>query len=395
MTAYKNTSKSIIKSTFKSTFKSFTAKLFISAGMIMATALLLTRCGSGTPEKKEVIRPVRTQTVTVTGGERERTFSGTVKSGQEAKISFKVAGTINQIHVKVGDRVKAGKLIAQLDKKDYRVEVQRAEASLDQARAQTLNARSAYERVRGLYENRNASKSELDSARAGYESSTASLRSLEKQLEMARLKLGYTQLYAPVNGSIARVSAEVNENVGAGTPVVVLTSGQKLEVQVAIPEMLIAGIREGDKAVVSAGALKGKTFDAVIKEVAVSSTGIGSTFPVTVQIQENAPGLRSGMTAEVTLHFKSAGKKTQKVIIVPTFAVGEDRQGRFVYTVKRLDDTYAAIERKPVKTGDITTGGIEILDGLTEGDQVVTAGISKITPGQKVKAPSGEREKQK
>jgi RND family efflux transporter MFP subunit len=246
-----------------------------------------------------------------------------------------------------------------------------------------------------LYENRNNAKSDLDAARAAYESGMASLRSIEKQLEMARLKLGYTQLYAPVDGSIARVIAEVNENVGAGTPVVVLTSGKKLEVQVAIPEMLIAGIREGDKAEVTAGALQGKIFDAVIKEVGVASTGIGSTFPVSVQIQEEAPGLRSGMTADVTLYFKSTGKKDRIIIIVPTFAVGEDREGRFVFTVNPLDKYYGTIERKTVKIGDITTGGIEILEGLNEGEKVVTAGISKITPGQKVKLPAKDREKQR
>ncbi len=363
--------------------KRFTATtaLFI----LVVFAAFFYHCGSGPEQAGEIIRPVRTHTVYAAGGERSRVFSGTIKAGQEARLSFKVPGTISRLHVKVGDSVKKGSLIAQLAPEDYSLRVQQAEAGLDQAKAQVLNARSAYERVRGLYENRNASKSDLDAARAAYESGNATLRSFEKQLEMARLQHSYTRLYAPVQGSIAGINAEVNENVGAGTPVVLLTGGKKLEVRVAIPESLITGIREGEQVSIAADALPGKALTGTIKEVGVASTSTGSTFPVTVQLDETPKDLRSGMSAEVTFRFKSAGKS--KSIMVPAFAVCEDRGGRFVYTVKPLDAATGTIERKAVKSGDITGDGIEILSGLAEGDMVVTAGVSRIKPGQKVKLP--------
>ncbi|MCP4221347.1 MAG: efflux RND transporter periplasmic adaptor subunit [bacterium] len=358
--------------------------LLLKIGILLIILSLLTfSCGDKKTEKKEIIRPVRTQTVYAAGAERMRTFSGTIKSGQEARLSFKVSGTIRSIHIKVGDKVKAGKLLAEMDRKDYQLQVQQAEAGLDQGRAQALNAASAYERVRGLYENRNASKSSLDSARAGYESATASVRSMEKRLELAKLQLSYTRLYAPVDGSIAGLNTEVNENVGAGAPVILLTGGKKLEVNVSIPEILISSVKEGEKVTIKVDALKDKPLTGIIKEVGVSTTNVGAAFPVTVQIAEKEAQLRSGMSAEVTFNFKSDSKK--KVILLPPFAVGEDRDGRYVFTVKKQGEGQGIIERKKVETGDITAGGLEILGGLTDGDIVVTAGLSRIKKGQKVK----------
>ena len=81
--------------------------------------------------------------------------------------------------------------------------------------------------------------------------------------------------------------------------------------------------------------------------------------------------------------------------MVPTVAVAEDRSGRFVFTVKPLDDTFGTIQRKDVEIGEITSGGLEILSGLSDGDVVVTAGISRIKPGQKVKLPAQAKPVQK
>ncbi|MCP4155098.1 MAG: efflux RND transporter periplasmic adaptor subunit [bacterium] len=359
-------------------------KLFIiKLGIVVILSVLFYNCGSKAEQKKEILRPVRTQTVYAAGSKRERTFSGTIKSGQEAKLSFKVSGTIRKIHVKVGDKVKAGKLLTEMDRNTYSLQVQDAEAGLDQARAQVLNAKSNYERVRGLYENRNASKSNLDAARAAFESGTAQVRSIEKKLELAKLQLSYTRLYAPVEGAIAGVNGEVNENVSAGMPLIMLTGGKKLEVGISIPEILITRVNQGGNVSVKVDALPGKLFNGIIKEVGVASTSMGATFPVTVQIEGQSAELRSGMSAEVTFDFKAeAGKKS---FLVPAFAVGEDRDGRYVFTVKKIDETSGTIQRKKVTTGDITTEGLEVLSGLSDGDIVVTAGVSRIKPGQKVK----------
>lgn len=352
---------------------------------LLLLTLILSVSGCAKEEKKAepIIRPVRYAKVFITGGSRIRTFSGTAQAGTESNLSFKVAGTVTKVAVQVGDKVKKGNLLAEIDPKDYRLQVQEAEASLQQAQAGLRNAKTSYERVQYLYENRNAAKQDLDGARANYESADAQVRSIEKRLQLAKLQVQYCRLVAPSAGSIARVEVEVNENVGAGQPVFTMTSGSKPEVRVSVPEVLISQIKNGSNATVTFDALAGKEFSAVVSEVGVSSTSFATTFPVTVQLKKATSEIRPGMAAEVGFRFETAG--TQERLIVPAVAVGEDREGRFVFIVEPAKEGFATTRRAAVKIGDLTTEGLEILEGLQEGDLVVTAGVSKIVDGQKVR----------
>ncbi len=401
-------------------FKLFCVTVFI--------ATLFVGCGKDEEVAEEVIRPVRYEQVFASGGDRVRTFSGQARASVESKLSFKVAGTVQKVQVNVGDKVKAGQVIAVLDPEDYKLQVQSAEASLTQAQAGERNANANYQRVRLLYENQNASKSDLDGARANHESNKALVSASEKQLELARLQFGYTKLIAPVNGDVATVEVEVNENVSAGIPIVLITAGSKLEVEVAVPEVLIVQVSEGAIVTVTFDAIPDRDFSARVTEVGISSTGVATTFPVTVLLDAKDEAVRAGMAAEVAFNFESSNKKEH--VIIPPVAVSEDRQGRliyitdsesvskkekvligqlsdegyeifsqlyngeiitengkdhFVYVVKSGGEGMGTIHRKNVEIGELTASGIEVLEGLEDGDLVVTAGVSRIQDGQKVK----------
>jgi len=337
-------------------------------------------------EAEPVIRPVRYQVAYSTGGNRVRSFSGTARAGVESRISFKVPGTIRRVDVEVGDAVRAGQLIAQLDDEDYRLQVQRADAGLSQARAQARNAEADYARARQLYENSNLSLSELDAARATSESAASSVNAYERELELSRLQLSYTRLSAPVAGAVASVNVEVNENVRTGQVVVLLTSGSYLEVMVGVPGVLITGIAEGAGVSIAFDALPDRTFPGIVTEVGVAATGPGMTFPVTVRLAESSSDIRPGMAVEVGFLFESA---TQRVVyVLPSAAVGEDREGRFVFIVQPTEGGLGIVERRPVSVGELTAEGLEVLEGLSDGDRVVTAGWSKIEAGLHVRLPS-------
>jgi RND family efflux transporter MFP subunit len=279
--------------------------------------------------------------------------------------------------------VRRGQLIAELDPQDYRLQLQEAEAALEQSAAQARNASANYERVRDLYENRTASKSDLDAARAASESAEAAVRSIEKRLELANLQVEYTRLTAPDAGSIAAVNVEVNENVGAGTPVVVLTSGERPEVKVTIPEVMIAQVKTGSEAVVSFDAIPDRNFNATVTEVGVASTAFETTFPVIVRFNEASSEVRPGMAAEVSFRFETTDARER--IIVPAVSVAEDQQGRFVFLVEPADEGLGVVRRKQVTIGELTSEGLEILEGVQDGDLVVTAGVTRLVDGQKVK----------
>lgn len=370
-------------------WKILRAELMFLTQLTAILGLGTASCHDEKPRQPErVIRPVRTIKVFSTGGDRVHTFSGVTQAGMESRLSFKVSGTVKSLPVKVGQKVRKGQLIAELDAKDLRLQVQQAQAGHAQARAQLVNARAAYERTRRLYETQNASKSDLDAARAAFSSAKASVASAAKQIELARSQLGYTRLRSPAEGTISMVAVEVNENVSPGRAVVALTAKEALpEVKVTVPEVYIAMIKPKDKVSVRIEALKDRELEAEVTEVGVASEAVGSAYPVVVSIQRPASGIRPGMAAEVG--FRLGGKGGKEGFVVPPVAVGQDRKGRYVFVAQQTKPGLGVVRRRSVEIGELSSRGLEVKSGLKDGDLLVTAGVSQIRDGLEVKLTGG------
>jgi RND family efflux transporter MFP subunit len=280
---------------------------------------------------------VRVVEVYATAGGRARSFSGVARAGIESTLSFRVPGTIDELPVRLGDRVRARQLIARLDPVDYELQVKETEAALSQARAEARNADAGLRRVRGLYESDNAFRADLDAAVANAASANAQVEWVSKHLELALRQVDYTRLQAPVAGAIAELRVEVNENVGRGQAVAVLSSDGAPEVELAVPEGVITQIAEGDTVSVRFDALAGRTFEGVVTEVGVSATILATTFPVSVRLPDADRDVRPGMAADVTFVF-DADDATER-FFVPPEAVGEDREGRFVFVAQPTQDS--------------------------------------------------------
>jgi len=349
--------------------------------ILLAVVALSTSCEEP-PPAETVLRPVRYQEASASREARLRTFAGVARSAIESKLSFRVSGTAERVHVVVGQSVRKGELLAQLDTTDYELRVQEALAGLAQAEAAARNAEADYDRVRGLYENNNASRRELDGARANSESSLAQVAAAEQRLEQARQQLLYCSLRASVDGTLALVDLEVNENVQAGQQVFLLTGGDEIEVEVALPEALIADIELGQEVEVRFDALRGRTFAATVSEAGVASVGTATTFPVTATLSEGDPRIRSGMAAEVDFRFATTAAGGR--ILVEAVAVGEDREGRYVFVMTADGEGEAVVRRTPVTVGELTADGLEVLSGVDEGDLVVTAGVRRLADGERV-----------
>lgn len=351
----------------------------------IVTGWLLAPACASQPPAEPLVRPVRYVAVEATADRRTQTFAGVAQARAESSLSFRVAGTIAHVSVVIGDHVRVGAPIARLDPEAYELRVMEAEAALRQANALARNAAANLRRTRALYENDNASATDMGAAVAAADSTAAQVDAAGQRLELAQLQARRTQLVAPMDGAIADVLVATNEHVTAGQPVVVLTSGSSPEVEFAVPEGLIRQIHRTSPVSVLFGALPGTRFTGTVTEVGVAALDAGTMFPVIASVDAGAP-VRPGMAAQVAVQFgdgEAAGR-----FVVPPQAVGEDLDGRFVFVAEPAGDELAGLavaRRRAVTIGRFASGGLEILEGLSAGAHVVSAGVSRIADGDLVR----------
>lgn len=350
----------------------------------IVVAAFLVGCGSKKETPKEVIRPVMYQKVVPGGAVQKRSFTGTAVSGTETSLSFRVSGNIQSLRVNVGQEVFKNTLIATLDDADLELQYEQADAAVKNADAQEEQAKSNFERVRTLYENGNLSLSDYESAKATYESARANESSAKKARKLARAQLEYAKLYSPVNGKVATVDAEVNENVSAGQQIVLISSESDLKVNLGLPESFISTVNVQDKVEVTFSALADQSYVGIISEVSFSISSQTSTYPVVVKLEGDTRSIRPGMAASATFNINTESISNPDLLLVPSQAVGEDETGNFVFALESADDHYLAT-RRSVTVGQLTSGGFEILDGLKEGELVATAGLQTILDSMKVR----------
>jgi RND family efflux transporter MFP subunit len=346
---------------------------------LVATAV---GCEQAPLEEPEVVRPVRYMQVVAQGASEARTYSGAARAELETDLSFRVGGTLIQRPVDVGDEVNQGDLVAALDSTDFQVRLDEARAGLARAEAEQRNAEANYDRTRDLYESQNASRTQLDSARALAESAEAQYRAAAQQVEAARLQLSYSRLTAPQACTVAETFVEINQNVSPGQPVAQLNCGGCAEVVVSVSDTDISRVERDMQVTASVTALPGSAIPGIVREVGVATGARSTTYPVTIALTETCEGVRSGMAVDVRFEFPTSNEGDNPV--VPYVAVGEDRDGHFVFVIESDANGVLRAVRRPVEVGIATADGIVILGGLEPGELIATAGVRRLTSGQEV-----------
>lgn len=368
---------------------------YTKIGFLLYFVFFMACSGKKVEKTESIVRPVRFGKVIKSGSAASQTFSGTAQSNKEAKISFKVAGTINSLRVKVGDRIRIGQVIAQLDAIDYSIQYEQAVAQFKSAETQIKSAesqltatKSTYQRVEKLYENNSVPLSEYEQAKTSYEAAQsqheaaiAQVAASKKQVESSKNQVNYAQLAAPFSGVITAIMVEENELVNSGTPIAILSAEDKPEINVGIPEVFISKIRKGQQVGINFSILPNQNFTGTISEVGFSA-GDASTYPVIIQIDNPSETIRPGMAA--TVHFQFGETQNgQQYLIAPVKSVGEGPNGNFVFKLEKNGDLHTA-KKQIVQIGDLMASGFEIKEGLQEGDLVATAGLKALLDGMQV-----------
>ena len=300
--------------------------------LIVAVGLLLNSCAPDEDEAPIVLRPVVYEVVDYTGAEQIRTFSGTAETDKIIDLSFRTGGILTQLNMRVGQVVRRGALLAELDNVQARLNLEQAVAAMNSAESQMNTAKLSFERVSSLYEKGSASLSDFENAKNSYRTAEAGFESSQRTVDIQREQVSYAYLYAPENGTIASVNVELDENIGVGRTIAVLNVGSSLEIALGLPESVINRVQNEMPAQITFSAMPGESFEGRVSEVSPSLNPNTTTYPVRVSISNPTSDIRSGMTANVRFDFGN-GAESEGRLYVPAKAVGKDKDGNFVFVI--------------------------------------------------------------
>lgn len=336
-------------------------------------AFLLGSCSQKEQEVKEIIRPVKlvkAEALNII----EKSYTGTVSPDQFSDLAFRVSGPIIAMNVLEGQNVKKGDVVAEIDPTDSRLEYEAKKAAYQ-------NALSQKERAEKLLTKNAISIQE-------YEMTQASYTNAKSAFEYAELNLRDTKLRAPFDGFIQKKYVENYQRVQAGQAIVCLINPSKLQVQFTIPETNISYFSDPHTIYVEFDTYKGKLFKAEVKEY-VQASPDGSGVPVFLRITDpdfdlNKYKISVGFSCKVIVNVENESIK--EGIKVPLSAIVYDNVKNektvFVYNKDKqiveqrtITDKGAIVERDEVV----------VIGDLKAGDDIVSAGATRLVDGQKVK----------
>lgn len=334
----------------------------------------------GKPETKQeatLERPVQVRKVTLAPVKAPKILVGTVRARVELDQGFRVSGKIAERKVQVGDRIKAGSVLATLDATDFRLQRESAEAELAAALASEKQAQAELQRVVDLRKQGWSTEQALDRQRATAEEAQGRRKRAERQVEIGRNAQSYAVLVAEADGIITALLAEAGQVVAAGQPVFRLARDGEREAQVSIPEHYLEEARTG-AAQASLWSAPGALHPAHLRELSPNADAATRTFAARFSLPDLAADAPLGMTVTLNL----SAKQALEAVRVPLSAILDEGAGAEVYVV---DLATNQLKRQPVSIMAYEAREALVGAGLNDNDLVVTLGVHKLRTGQKVR----------
>lgn len=292
-----------------------------------------------------------------------------IKTRQNVLLYPEFAGRLVQIHVKEGQNVKKGTLLAVID--DAGIQDQ-----LDQVKLQLELAKTTYERTKRLWEQKIGSEMMFLEAQTRY-------KSAKKQVSQIRQQLAKTKVYAPFNGIVDEIPARVGSNLApAMTPIMRIVNLKSMYAESDVPENYLSNIKKGSKAMVTIPVLN-QTQTTEIHQIGNFITPSNRTFRVEAPL-ENPDGL---IKPNLNARLNMIDYVNPEAIIIPLRIVRENANGEsfvFILTQPEENNSYTT-EQRIIKLGKSKDEMIEVISGLSPGELVVDEGVSLLVDNQKIK----------
>ena len=334
---------------------------------LMVTALVFTTaCNNGNEENQndedeKLVIPVEVSNVSRGNISAYYANTATLEAEQEATIVSKVRGIVREIYVEEGEEVKAGQVIAKIEDDQYRIEAARAKATLDRLK-------NDFDRNKELYEKNLIAAEAYQNSQYEYESQKAAY-------ELAQLNLEHTSIKSPIGGVISERFVKVGNMIGTDQQVYRVTDFNPLQAILHVPEHEMAKIRKDQRAELRVDALPNQTFAGHVERISPVVDASTGTFKVTVYVDETKGMLRPGMFGRVKIVYDTR----ENTRMIPKSAVMSEDLAQSVYVIR---DSLAF--KKAIKTGYTNGVNVEVIEGLEDGEMVVTIGQGSLQDSTKV-----------
>jgi multidrug efflux system membrane fusion protein len=338
------------------------------------------------PPPQEPVRAVKLVTIGQTPSDASAEFSGEIRARVESALGFRVGGKLLARPAEIGQRVKAGQLLAQLDPQDYQVTAQAAAAQLVAAQSNRDSVEADYRRYQGLFEQGFISAAELERREAAMKAAQAQWQQARAQSTVQGNQSNYTRLLADGPGVVTAIEAQPGQVVAAGQPVVRLALDGPRDVVFSISQERLRDFKTGDTVVVKPWGSEA-TLQARVRDVALSADPVTRAFVVKAELPKEADGLVLGSTANVRRAATDTSKDTKAqgmasgTIKLPGTALRVEGGKTSVWV---LDASTMTVKSQPVEVETADGNDAVIRSGLQVGDEVVATGVHVLTPGQKV-----------
>jgi RND family efflux transporter MFP subunit len=352
--------------------------LFKLAPVALAFSLILVACEKETgTETAPTPRPVRTTTIEKRETTTPLAFTGRIEAEDEVSLAFRISGRVLANDTKLGDRVKAGQVLAKLESQNELNTLRQAQAALAAAQGQLTQARNHFDRQETLFGQGWSTRANLDAATQAQQTAQSAVDAAEAQLNSAHDLVSFTELRADAPGIITAAGPGAGEVVQAGQMIARVARQDGRDAVFDVPAQLVRSASADPQITVNLTDDPTVTAQGRIREVAAQADPVTRTFEVKVGLTDPSPAMRLGATVTGRVH-TSAGP----TIDIPAVALIR-MNGRPAVWI--LDPSTSTVSARNVDVLRFDEVQASISQGLDAGEVVVTAGVQALYPGQKVR----------
>lgn len=341
---------------------------------LLVVSMFILGCNTDTVKSEteaNVIRPVKMMSVGINSQAEILSFPAVIQAGRSSNLSFQVSGIVTDVRVTESQKVNKGDVLAVIDSADYKVQRDIAKSEHDKSESEFIRSLS-------LFKKNIISKMEFEGIKAK--------RDINKsKLESAQKALNDTVLVAPYTGNISKINLKENQVIQQGSSVVSMLALTKLEAKINLPSNIIAKAKVesyNNPIKIVLNAAPEREIPAFVKEISLEADTASQTYEVTFYFeQQTGLNILPGMNARVLLQDPTQDVNSQ-IVSIPLTSITTEADALSVWV---LDEKTMRVSKRKVVLKDSVGESMQVTQGLTKGEVIITAGVSYLSEGMQVR----------